>query len=968
MQEPSPLGQTQAVGHREGYASALHSFRGRVAIWTLANCESDASGDVRSEASRLAARYGARWAPELVASRERLTPQERARLSHAWRSADEARDLFLEKSDSQALERLRPAVETILELDHPWLCAVIQQRLGLILTAVAKGAQKTASSEAFDASITEARAALEDAVRICDSLDEPWLRGITQKGIAEVHTALGYRGECYDTLVRVAEASRSIDDWSTLFSVLQSAGEFRRLNREYELADPLLSQAEQTLDAHPDCADGNDEFSLIQARLRVADALHDTASSERLLMRLDSFASRAPWSQNDPRLVAEHSYFSAMNAFAKGRFEDALRQLDRFDRAVEGLDPVRLGTTRGLLSRAIEGRTAILAKSGRLRDDAAAEALLHRACDRIDDLVRRGICEPGGNLVCLTLRGLGDYDLAETFAWRQVASCPAHLRPYDRAWWLTEQAISAFEGARVASDPVALERAGALIDEALQLLDDQLAWMLLDAQVREARVQFRDAHAIAIDIAAKRLEWETDPEARRAFGSALFRCAERASRDTLTRSMTFGALALPSEASPEDRAALKKLRRDLSVMEGDDALAAWNEIRAFQSKLHEKHGGGGVLVRAGDGPMETDPGDVLRVQEHLVYLVSSPLKVQVVHVAPGTLVSYHESASTDRDRDALLARARDVILNAADAVPSRECLQTLADASSTLLPAGLLAEIPAGVPVTIVAAGQLATFPLEALLTAIAASPAPADWKTLPYLIRRNVIRRAPSVAALRALRERSVTQKMSSSHRCVLVTAAELPADAHVPAVDEKATLRLAVKRALDFARILEGKAASKSNVSQLANAGVGLLAIMTHGWINESDARAGLFLSGSTLADAMWEAREIQQSGIPARIALIAACRSGEGSQFESETPYGVSYAFLDGGAGAVIAGICDLPEVETSRLVDRWLTHKTDCASVALQKAKCERIEEGGPPAAWAGLVLVGLDPIIEDVFGQ
>ncbi len=67
----------------------------------------------------------------------------------------------------------------------------------------------------------------------------------------------------------------------------------------------------------------------------------------------------------------------------------------------------------------------------------------------------------------------------------------------------------------------------------------------------------------------------------------------------------------------------------------------------------------------------------------------------------------------------------------------------------------------------------------------------------------------------------------------------------------------------------------------------------------------------------------------------------------------------AFFQAGASAVVGNLWPLSEQEKSRLSDSFYRHLTKGRSVrdALHRAQSELRAAGAPPAAWAGVVVLG-----------
>jgi hypothetical protein len=71
------------------------------------------------------------------------------------------------------------------------------------------------------------------------------------------------------------------------------------------------------------------------------------------------------------------------------------------------------------------------------------------------------------------------------------------------------------------------------------------------------------------------------------------------------------------------------------------------------------------------------------------------------------------------------------------------------------------------------------------------------------------------------------------------------------------------------------------------------------------------------------------------------------------------GLANAFFLAGARTVVAGLWPVRDRETAALVERFGGHLGDGRSVAeaLTLARRDLIRRGSPPAAWAGMVVLG-----------
>lgn len=102
-----------------------------------------------------------------------------------------------------------------------------------------------------------------------------------------------------------------------------------------------------------------------------------------------------------------------------------------------------------------------------------------------------------------------------------------------------------------------------------------------------------------------------------------------------------------------------------------------------------------------------------------------------------------------------------------------------------------------------------------------------------------------------------------------------------------------------------------------------------------------------------------EIARLRLSGPAVLLSACRGASGPLIGGEGALGIAHAFFQAGAQAVVAGLWPVRDEETSDLVIRFGRHLARGKSVAasLTAARREMISKGSPPAAWAGLIVLG-----------
>ena len=160
---------------------------------------------------------------------------------------------------------------------------------------------------------------------------------------------------------------------------------------------------------------------------------------------------------------------------------------------------------------------------------------------------------------------------------------------------------------------------------------------------------------------------------------------------------------------------------------------------------------------------------------------------------------------------------------------------------------------------------------------------------------------------------------------------------------------------------RVVSGHEATESflKTSDLAN--YRMLHLATHAVVNDvhPERSAVLLARGAGAEDGLLEFGEVIGLDLNGPLVLLSSCRSGSGPLIGGEGVIGLANAFFQAGAGAVVAGLWPVRDRETAALIDRFGEHLAEGRAVAsaMTQARRELIEEGAPPAAWAGMVVLG-----------
>lgn len=115
------------------------------------------------------------------------------------------------------------------------------------------------------------------------------------------------------------------------------------------------------------------------------------------------------------------------------------------------------------------------------------------------------------------------------------------------------------------------------------------------------------------------------------------------------------------------------------------------------------------------------------------------------------------------------------------------------------------------------------------------------------------------------------------------------------------------------------------------------------------------------SGAADGLLQPREIVALPLLGKLAVLSACRTADGAVVSGEGTMSLARAFFQAGATTVIGSRWPLADDEAETLSESFYRAlvKGDSAGRALRQTRRQAAGAGLPPAAWAGLVLMG-DP--------
>ena len=145
-------------------------------------------------------------------------------------------------------------------------------------------------------------------------------------------------------------------------------------------------------------------------------------------------------------------------------------------------------------------------------------------------------------------------------------------------------------------------------------------------------------------------------------------------------------------------------------------------------------------------------------------------------------------------------------------------------------------------------------------------------------------------------------------------------------------------------------------------------LIHLATHAiCIPEQPGSSGLLFTlvdaRGNLLDGYWRSDQIARLRLRADLVVLSACRTADGSLFRGEGVVGLARAFLQAGAGGVVASLWDVDDGATALLMTHFYEAlaKGENAASALRAAQIRMAKHPiySAPKYWAGFSLIG-DP--------
>ncbi len=276
-----------------------------------------------------------------------------------------------------------------------------------------------------------------------------------------------------------------------------------------------------------------------------------------------------------------------------------------------------------------------------------------------------------------------------------------------------------------------------------------------------------------------------------------------------------------------------------------------------------------------------------------------------------------------------------------------------------------LDALPRGITrLVVVPDGMLARLPFAALRSGarseplgnryeITTAPSAATWLRL----RRAPHRTAPrSVLALADPPTASRPAAGGDRRRAAWTEGLALPA---IPGTRREA--QAVIRELGGEASLLSGREATETALKGSDLHDYAVLLLATHTVIDDEhpDRTAVVLSPGGDDQDGLLQAREIADLDFGGRVVVMSGCSSAGGEHLEGEGILGLARSFFVAGARTVVGSLWPLEDREAAELVGGFADHlgRGLSVSAAMAAAQRELQRDGAPPAAWAGMVVLG-----------
>jgi CHAT domain-containing protein len=150
-------------------------------------------------------------------------------------------------------------------------------------------------------------------------------------------------------------------------------------------------------------------------------------------------------------------------------------------------------------------------------------------------------------------------------------------------------------------------------------------------------------------------------------------------------------------------------------------------------------------------------------------------------------------------------------------------------------------------------------------------------------------------------------------------------------------------------------------------------LVHFAVHSIVDDRDpSRSGIWLSPSPGHDGLLQAAEITKLGFDGRLVVLSTCSSNGGPFLRGEGVMSLAHAFFQARARTVVASLWPQLDTDAEALLTGFYRHLSQGASVAaaLRLAQLDLLRQNPllPPAAWAGMVVLGDGELVPFPGGQ
>ena len=265
--------------------------------------------------------------------------------------------------------------------------------------------------------------------------------------------------------------------------------------------------------------------------------------------------------------------------------------------------------------------------------------------------------------------------------------------------------------------------------------------------------------------------------------------------------------------------------------------------------------------------------------------------------------------------------------------------------------------------VTIVPDGAFQYLPFEVLLTGEAVEV--RDYAALPYLIRTHTISYSPMIRSL--LRDRAhmvgAGAYLGVAPRYSAATSTGL-----VP-LRTSAEEVGAVRSLLGGEALLDAAATENALKRMIGEAGILHLAMHTVRDDVEPMFTSLAFADKDSTDDGRLDMYELFNLRLRAQLAVLSACRTGDGREVHGEGIMSLARAFAHAGCPSTVMSLWNCDDEATRSIVTGFFQRVNDGAALddALREAKLDQLGNSDPmkahPYYWSALVLMGDERAIE-----